>query len=545
MSSLRRVWLLLALLGAAVLTVVLLTPALVSPVTGDDRYYYLTAAGEQDWTPWGEIARAPEIVEHRAESGRVNALTAIERRLVARGAIDTAVEVGKPLTWVLALVKLALAALSLLCVLALVRALRWRTRAGTLVSAGGATLGLVAVAGSLAFAAGTQPQITGLSGLNAWISYPVSTWSAPISIFGVVALVLWLARLSAERGPGTKALSAIVLVLLGAVTNFRYELVFPAVPLALIALLVVPVTDRARAREGRRAKWLVGGAYALGFFPLFGVNRLYLRSVCARTDCYDGVQVGLDGMLRTLGINLVSPVPGTGRDEVRDLLDQQGMSTADTWTPTTWSILLALGVAVVLALAWWGARGGVPDPQPEEAAGADAADPDDVRSARARLHLVGAGLLLVGALGTAGLMSMSSGGQDGVSEVGILYRHAVLSWMAYAVAAVLLAVAATLVWRRAGVVVWAALAVALAALVAVQVPANQAALEANRSAMEVSERVNRLVVEGDLTPQGDRARCQARRDVGRQLVGPPGNHLRASADRAFRRYWGRPFCAGS
>ena len=72
---------------------------------------------------------------------------------------------------------------------------------GSLVRMESGTRAVAMVAGGLAFAAGAQPQHTGLNG---WLSYPVSTWTAAFSIFGVVALTLWLARLAAARGLGRR-----------------------------------------------------------------------------------------------------------------------------------------------------------------------------------------------------------------------------------------------------------------------------------------------------------------------------------------------------
>lgn len=533
MSIARRLVLLAGVLAAGAVAVVLLYPTLVAPTTGDDRYYYLQTAAQEDWSTWDMVGQTPEIFSRRVEYGRANALTAVERKVAARAVVDTAVALDKPITWVVGFLKLGLAAVSLLCVVALVRALRWRTRSGTLVRATGSSLAVLGAVGAMAFAAGAQPQLTGASGLNGWISYPVSTWSAPASVFGVTALVLWLARLSAERGPWVKAGSAVVLVLLGLVTNLRYELVFPAVPLALLALLVVPVTDREHRREGRRAKWLTGLAYAVGFFPVFVAVRLHLRAVCAQQDCYRGVELGLDAdAVRSLWINTVSPVPGTGRRHVRELLDRHGMDLTGVWTPTATSVAIALfAVVLVLVLARLaGPRGrGV-------------GEGDDERRARATLHLVGACLLLVGAGGTAVLMSLSAGAQAGVDSVGILYRHAVLAWLAYSAAAVLLAQACAYRWPRAGLAPWAALAVLLAGVVMTQVPANARALEADRAELRLSERVNWQTVHGDLDPAADQRRCETAAAVRARIADPPARLMLNGADRTFRRLWDQPFC---
>ena len=130
----------------------------------------------------------------------------------------------------------------------------------------GRTRAVAMVAGGLAFAAGAQPQIAGPSG-GGWLSYPVSTWTAGFSIFGVVALTLWLARLAAVRGRVVGVPAALLLTVIGVVSNFRYELTFPALPLTLLALALLPVSDLDHRAAGRRAKWLLGSAYAVGSAP--------------------------------------------------------------------------------------------------------------------------------------------------------------------------------------------------------------------------------------------------------------------------------------
>ncbi len=196
----------------------------------------------------------------------------------ARAIVETSVVTDTPISLLLGALKLLLTAASVLTLTALVKSLRWRRRDGALVRLSGGTVLLCTLAGGVLFAVGSQPAFLGRSGLNAWVNYPTNTYGAVVSIFGVVALMLWLTRLYAE---GRHRVAIIVtLVLLAIVTNLRYELGFTAVPLAVIALLLVPLTPGDRVAEGRRAKWVTGLAYVGVFLPVFAALRWYLQVIC-------------------------------------------------------------------------------------------------------------------------------------------------------------------------------------------------------------------------------------------------------------------------
>jgi hypothetical protein len=257
-----------ALVIGALAALVFMRPTLVAPVAGDDRNLYPSMGAYDDsWTPLSDLARVPEWWEVRSEKGRVNLVTVFERRTAARAIVETSVVTSTPTYLVNGAVKLLLTLASVFTLTALIRSLRWRRGDGALVRLSGGTVLLCTLAGGVAFAVGSQPQILGHNGRNAWVNYPTHTYGAVVSIFGVVALVLWLTRLYAE---GRHRVPIIVtLVLLALVTNFRYELVFSAVPLAVIALLLVPVTPGDRVAEGRRAKWVTGLAYAGVFLPVW------------------------------------------------------------------------------------------------------------------------------------------------------------------------------------------------------------------------------------------------------------------------------------
>ena len=85
---------------------------------------------------------------------------------------------------------------------------------------------------------------------------------------------------------------------------------------------------------------------------------MLLSDACGGGGCYEGVSLALGpAMFRTFAINVVSSLPGTGREEVLALLASESVPTDGTWTPTLWSVLTALALVATLALAW---RGGGP-----------------------------------------------------------------------------------------------------------------------------------------------------------------------------------------
>lgn len=527
--------------AAVALGLVLLRPVLLGPVTGDDVYYLFDSAAA-DRTVVDTLTALPEEWSTRVGTGRVNVLTVAERRTAGHLTVDAAVATGRPVHHVQALLKAGYLALGLLAVHALLRTLRWRRRdTGALVALDRRTLVAATVAGGLLVAVGAQPQLVGPHGWNGWLSYPVSTWTATLSVFGVVALALWLARLAADRGARAGVPAAAALAAVGVLTNYRYELTFAAVPLVLVALAVVPVTDRGDRHDGVRAKLALGAAYLAGFVPLLLVHRRLVAEACARGECYGGVRPDLGPqVVGTWWRNVLSTVPGTGGDDVRQLLRAEGVPVDGAWTPTAWSAVVALLVLAVLLLAWRvgghaGARRGADS---DTDAGGDA----DEREARGRACLAGAGLLLLGTLGTAAVMSLSADAQAGVTEVGLLYRHVVVGWTGLAFALVLAVLALGLLRPRAAWPSYAALALATAVLTAVALPADGRVMDANASRMQSTTRVFAEVVRGDTGPASDARRCRLLRRVDREMTEFHAWRVGTGSRRAFRHYWGEPFC---
>ncbi|MCI0690238.1 MAG: hypothetical protein L0Y54_23820, partial [Sporichthyaceae bacterium] len=351
----------LAAAGIAIFCAIfVLMPVLAAPITADDRYWYV-------WTSSVSDGSFPKLIEWswdrlpwRIEHGRLNVLTEVERRTAAYSLTEASVATSTPITFYLALLKALLLVGAIGTVLGLVRSLRWRAADGGLVRASRRTLTLVAVGATLAVATGVQAQV---QSRNGWTAYPVSTYGAAISIFGSIALLLWLTRLVAEGSRRIAVVAVAVLVLLGVTTNFRYVLVFPAVPVAALALLIIPVTGRADRAAGRRAKLITGAAYFGSFIPVFIAIRLYLANVCSGGTCYSGVQsnLGMDA-IRTTIYNFVSSAPGAGRSELRDELVDAGWADRYSFMPTWWSVLIGLGALGAMLILWWAVRDQSADP---------------------------------------------------------------------------------------------------------------------------------------------------------------------------------------
>jgi hypothetical protein len=539
-----RTWLLCgSLVIGALASVVFMRPTLVAPVAGDDRAFMPTIAAHP-WTLLSELRDLPEVWEQKSQTGRVTILALLERRAAARWVVEAAVRTDTRIALVLGALKLLLTVASVLTLTALVKSLRWRRSDGVLLRASRQTVILCTLAGGVLFALGSQSQFLERNGRNGWVSYPTLTYGAVVSIFGVVALVLWLTRLYAERR--YRVLTIVALVLLAVVTNFRYELTFVAVPLSVIALVLVPLTPDDRAADGRRAKWVTGLAYGGVFLLIFVAMRVYLRSQCAEGGCYEGVTLRLStDIARTFWFNVVSSVPGAGASKASEYVTWSGTSTEGMFAPTPASIIVAGGMALALALCWWSTRPAAPT-SPSAASQPQDAEISCGRE-EAQLLTIGAALCLLGSLGAAAVMSLSKAPQQGITEVGLLYRHTVVSWAGMAWA-IVLGVTALGRWRpRTGAAAWLVLTLATAVLAAVLMPANERSLTADRTVNSATTSAFAALVRGDVSSTANAHRCRLVPEIYRERGREPGivgGGMRTvqAFDQAFLRYWGRGFC---
>lgn len=535
----QRTWRRVAIGLTIVCTFLALLPVLAAPITADDRYGYI-------WTSALSDGSLPKLLEFswdrlpwRIEAGRVNVLTEVERRTAALGITKAAVTTSTPITVYLALLKLMLLAGGIATVVAFVRSLRWRAAGGTLVRASRRTLLLLTVAGTLAVGMGVQAQV---QERNGWTTYPVSMYGGVISIFGSVALLLWLTRLVATGSRRITIAAVAVLVVLGVTTNFRYELVFTAVPVAAVALAIIPVTTRADQAAGRRAKVITGAAYFGSFIPLFIAIRLYLAHVCAEASCYSGVKTELGGRaVRTTVYGVISSIPGAGRNELLADLDRVGWGSRYPVLPTWWSVLIGIGAIAAMLLLWWAL-------QHDRSAPADlgdaVAEPGEQRRAEAILLAIGAGLSFLVAVGAAAVIGVASRSQDILVAPGIPYRNAVVTWFGLAFCLVLVVVAVGILSsRRGALLAWGALAAVIGIVVAIFLPPNLMALRANRITHQFTEAIHWEFVKGDPTQQGKARRCELYAAIRDRTAGYEEKELLANINPAYEAYHGRPFCS--
>jgi hypothetical protein len=526
-----------ALVVGAVASVLFMKPVLLAPVAGDDREWYPRVGAVESWSVTDELGRMPKGLQWRTNRGRANAISTFERRTAGRIVIETSVDTGTPTYMANGVLKLLLAAVAVLMSAALLKSLRCRRRDGALVRLSGRTIVLATLVSGVLFALGSQPPFHGTNGRNGWVNYPTHTYGAVASILGVTALVLWLTRLYAEgrfRIP-----IVLVLVCLAVLTNFRYELVFPAGPLSLIALILVPMTSVDRAAEGRRAKWVTGICFVGVFMTVLVVVRVYLRGLCESGGCRTAVtpRLSLD-IAGTFWQNVVSSVPGTTSSRVAEFVESWGISTDGMYTPTPWSLVIGGCMAIALLAGWWAAR---PAASPEFDTPAEPPVDDGIArgSDEARLLALAAVLCLLGALGAAGVMSLSVDAQSS-SQLGLPYRHTVVTWagIAWAVGMGVLALGRRS--PRAGAASWVVLSLAAGVAAACLLPANERSLAADRVDNRATTAAFAALVNGDLSDNANAHRCR----LVSGIVEEQNSSERSaeSFDDAFRRYWGQDFC---
>lgn len=537
-SSRQRIARRIALAVTVISAIILLYPVIAAPITGDDRYWYLWTAVSSDGSFVDLLGYTWERLSWRVDFGRVNLLTEIERRFAALGIMETAVATSTPIPVVQGVLKLGLLAGGVLSVLAFVRSLRWRTLTGALVRASRRSLVLVGVAGTLAMAVGAQPTIPQRNG---WTAYPVNTYSAIIFIFGSIALLLWLTRLVAERSKASATIGSVVaLVLLAGATTLSYELAYVAVPVAALALVIIPLTDRAHAAAGRRAKLVTGAAYVGAFIPFVAAARLLVSDACADQRCYSGVQMELgNDAVRTSVSNVLSSIPGTSDNELLSALERIGWADRYPVSLTWWSVVIGAAVLVALSLVWWAMRR--PEQVPNEPRSAASGELGR-RQAETRLLLVGAGVTLLVAIGAAVVMGIGARSHIRVLENPGAYRNIVVTWTGIAFCIALIVVALGMLWPRRGALAgWMALTIAIGTVAAVTLPANMMGLRAARVDFTVTDAINWEVVKGDTTPEGDTRRCDlyAQIDHVQQYAREP---FREFTSAAFELYHGQPFC---
>ena len=530
-TSLRRrlAWAaaLFALISGAL---VMLWPVLVAPVNADQRYLYLTAPGRTG-SHWLRLVTIPwHNIPTRLHEGRFDPLSEFVQFLSYTGVTNTSLATGTPEAVVQGMQKVVLVALAVLAVVLFAACLRGRTSAGALVSLDPRALGLISAGALLLGAAGVQAQA---QFRNGWTSYAVLTYGAVVVGLGVPALALWLSqRLVRVPRRSSVVLAVGTMVAVGVALNTAYELFYVAVPVALLALVLQPVSASARSAAGRRAKLVVGGS----LLAAFAVSYVLVHALVSAetTQQYVGIKPSFGvGLLRTWWNNVASSIPGTGRAQAARDVSHAGLGglPGPFASPLVlWCFVGGVGLLAIRLLL------------PRVATGADA------RRAQTVALLQAAGLAATLALGSAAVMSVSVQAQQVIAGIGLPYRHTVVTWVGFAVAVVSLLVAADL-WltERGGIGLWAVASLLTAILGASLLTVNFEATRAERVSPsdQIVDSVYREILLGDPTAAGDRRRCAAVALVNKGVGGSAytRNQIIRGAYLVYQHRFGRPFCS--
>ncbi|MPZ94217.1 MAG: hypothetical protein GEU96_04705 [Propionibacteriales bacterium] len=537
----ERRWLLLTSAAMMVVGVLaMLLPVVAAPLTADQRYMYLEGAAVTSGG-WHEVVTVPlaKTVDG-LENGRVATLGIMAQYAQYRGTADLAIVTGIPIVALHGVQKVVIFAVSVLSVLAFARALRARTPGG-LTRLSGRSLALLGAGLAVVGAAGVQTQ---QQFANAWVSYPLLTYGAVVACFGSAALAVVVTRWYA-RSPRllTAAVLVVAMGLLGLVLNASYELYLVAYPAAMLALLAQPLTDD-RSPPQRRAKVIAAAVLTVTTVVPQVLIRRAVSAACGEpgAECYSGVKPRLGGeTVELFWVNLVSSIPGSGRNEVVQQLRDAGIGGLPGVSgPGPGSfVLLVLAGAVGLVLLGVAKREG------------RAPAPAGLRPQLAMLGLLAAVGLGV-AVGSALIMSVSERVPDIVTGVGDPYRHTVVTWFGFALVAVSVVLALDLAlgrstgpWQRARWVPWAALAGVVAVVVGTVLPYNVAAskTEALSPYAQTIDAIHREVLLADRTPAGDERRCETLRDIGGTIPSlQTRDFLARAVTRAYQRYNDQPYC---
>lgn len=543
----RRPPRLLVAVAAIVLAVgllMMLWPVLTNPITADDRYWYLDASG-RGGSYAGVVTYHLENLDTTARGfGRVTVLAYIMRSLSMLVVTDLAVWSATPLVAGQALLKLALLGLIVAVCTAFLVLLRHRRADGSLGRLPWRRVALVVLVTTALTAAGAQAHA---QFRNGWTSYAVLTWGAVIILVGTVALLLWLARLSARHGGVATVVGVLVALLVAVFLNTSYEMYYVAVPLILVVLVQQPLLDRALdpgwSRE-RRARLWVGGSFLVGFGALFVAIRLWISALCADRNCYEGSQLDLGPQTVVTAIrNLLTAVPGAARSELAEHLREQGMADQVPGWVTPGSVLLAgltaLAVVVVAHVLSAGDREGSADTVATGGRG-----DEEERRAQSRLLLLGALVPAAAAVGTALIMALSDQAPELITSVGTPYRSTMVTWTMLALTAGMVVAALQVARPRSSAPrLLAALAVAL--LASHTLAANYPALRASHvdPGHQAVRAVHREVVLGDPSPEADARRCATLDRAKDELRGQVERRVLAGAQESFRHYHGGTYCS--
>ncbi len=508
----------------------LLMPVLVAPVMSDSKYHYLLSVVRfpsiLDTVPW----TIHDMDWRLRLGGRITPVGVwyqhVSYYLVMKMSLWLGVE-----TWVgEAVVKAALVAGTVLAFRVLVGQLRGSS--GARPSRSHAWVATAIFGALFAMGATTNHPLR-----NGWTTFVQLCIGGALILFAVGALNLWVVNRWPGWGRTRRALAAALLVVVAAALVLSYELHWAAYPFAVLLVLGQARPSWRRLREtGDRVRWTVVGWTSAGFLPTLLVTRLIIERY--RSAEYPGLALDLGGpVLRTVGLQLVSAVPGAGLGQARrDLADLTGgdLPPAGSGGGWFWGLCTAVGlVLVVRALTRPGRPTGDADP--------GTAGPSRPAALGPRPWLVLAVASAVAGVAGAAILSVSVQSPEVVKAVGATYRPTPWIWAgASATVASLLTLLVAGSGRRRWL--WAVAPALAALLVGVVVwPANAAVERAVRTSSpgNLVEEIQRQVVLGTDTDYAESVRCDLDASVIERRYPP----LFYDAARVvFRELWGREFC---
>jgi hypothetical protein len=517
---------------------VLMSPALVWSVAGDDSYYILESGPVFEGSAWTALVRHFTDAFQFSGQPRTTALGYAERRILAMGVMQAAASTAVA-PWVYwAITKLAMIALAMVSVYVFVRTIRVATTDGAVgrIPASTALLLVLVVASMLP--AFVTTQASGYS--NGWLFYP-SLSILPFSIFLLsAALAVALVR-RLDRSWRWLSLVVPLGVVGGFAVTFAYEVYVVIVPVIIGAVVIQPWnrdTDRRRQLRSRAALVV---SFLVPFASMFGWARWRIAQMpCFEDDsCYSGTVVNL--ALQPIVTSFFGVFPGTTWE--------WAVTGGERWDRDPWALLPAsIVVALVFVASSLAVGAAILRRSPRSV---------DVQSAGGEVPTRGSLLWLVAlflglAAAASTLTAITETAQPRLEILAVPYRTGAIVGMAIAVATVLLAWVLVRALSREGrpvvPVAAAALSVGLVIAAAGSFMTNTTTSLVTRSTVnyQTLDRIHEAVARGNLTPEADALRCQTLRDyieLSTETGSSRGDRTIEMAYRAFTFYHGGVYCS--
>ncbi len=523
------------------IVLVIMAPALLSSVGGDDTYFILMSINAGGAGPFDALLmNLPELFvqDTSGEQPRTVPLAITARRLVAIIALWLGVTFDVPLAAMWAVSKVIFLLLTLLSVAVLLRQVRFRGADGDIRGLSRSSMAFVLLVLPLVTALGIKAQIVG--GINGWIFYPVLTLTTIPTIFFTAALCLWLLRKLEVDFRRWVLPSVIVLAMVAFILNYSYEFVAVAIPVSALAILLNPrpvVDDR---WQRWRPTVAVAGALVGTFTVIFLINRWRLSQWPCIQDgsCYGGSLLEVNPI--SLARGLVAALPSSVTSTIETSMEVTGRSLPPFFTP--FGVLVGVLALVLLAATWAAFRAR------EERIAPRLAAKEWLRTGPGRDDRGLVTVLAISAVTALGVSVVSGITSRAVAQVTteMSYRSGPAVWTDIALVVV------TLLWmllRRLSEVGSRVVAVAASTLAVIAIahllPLNLAVAQAERASPRTQsiDAIHWDVVLGDLTERGAETRC-ANAEYYTSLVGAGAYFSRTvrHANIAFEYFYGIPHC---